>query len=231
MKHLLSSTAFIVLNKELARQVGLKEAVLLADLISKEEYFIANGMTDGWFFNTEANIYKDTTLTAYQQRNALKTLRKHQIIETKRKGVPARQYFKINEANLLVLISCEETKQLVVKKVNNLSSSNLTTINKNKEIKITNNIISNREAFVLEVMAFDYDKKILEGFIDYWTEPNKSKTKMKFELNKTWETNLRLKNWSANQKKWDAPTKINKNKLTKNTNTMKNVLNKINGYD
>tara|TARA_R110000850_G_scaffold27858_4_gene78377 strand:+ start:933 stop:1628 length:696 start_codon:yes stop_codon:yes gene_type:complete len=231
MKHLLSSTAFIVLNKELARQVGLKEAVLLADLISKEEYFIANGMTDGWFFNTEANIYKDTTLTAYQQRNALKTLRKHQIIETKRKGVPARQYFKINEANLLVLISCEETKQLVVKKVNNLSSSNLTTINKNKEIRITNNIISNREAFVLEVMAFDYDKKILEGFIDYWTEPNKSKTKMKFELNKTWETNLRLKNWSANQKKWDAPTKINKNKLTKNTNTMKNVLNKINGYD
>ena len=231
MKHLLSSTAFIVLNKELARQVGLKEAVLLADLISKEEYFIANGMTDGWFFNTEANIYKDTTLTAYQQRNALKTLRKHQIIETKRKGVPARQYFKINEANLLVLISCEETKQLVVKKVNNLSSSNLTTINKNKEIRITNNIISNREAFILEVMAFDYDKKILEGFIDYWTEPNKSKTKMKFELNKTWETNLRLKNWSANQKKWDAPTKINKNKLTKNTNTMKNVLNKINGYD
>ena len=50
MKHLLSSTAFIVLNKNLAKQVGLKEAVLLADLISKEEYFIANGMTDGWFF-------------------------------------------------------------------------------------------------------------------------------------------------------------------------------------
>ena len=231
MKHLLSSSAFLIVNKKLAKQVGLKEAVLLADLISKEEYFIANGMTDGWFFNTEANIQQDTTLTAYQQRNALKTLRKHQIIETKRKGVPARQYFKINEAKLLILISCEETKQLVVKKVNNLSSSNLTTINKNKEIRITNNIISNREAFVLEVMAFDYDQNILDGFIDYWTEPNKSKTKMKFELNKTWATNLRLKNWAANQKKWDAPTKINKNKLTKNTDTMKNVLNKLNGYD
>ena len=231
MKHLLSSSAFLIVNKKLAQQVGLKEAVLLADLISKEEYFIANGMIDGWFFNTESNIEQDTTLTAYQQRNALKTLRKHQIIETRRKGVPARQYFKINEAKLLVLISCEETKQLVVKKVKNLSSSNLTTINKNKEIKITNNITSNRDAFVLEVMAFDYDKKILEGFIDYWTEPNKSKTKMKFELNQTWATNLRLKNWAARQKQWDVPAKINKNKLTKNTNTMKNVLNKINGYD
>ena len=82
-------------------------------------------------------------------------------------------------------------------------------------------------------MAFDYDKKILEGFIDYWTEPTKSKTnpKMKFELNQTWATNIRLKNWAANQKKWDTPTKINKNKLTKNTTTMKNVLNKLNGYD
>ena len=38
MKHLLSSTAFIVLNKELAKQVGINAAILLADLISKEEY-------------------------------------------------------------------------------------------------------------------------------------------------------------------------------------------------
>ena len=231
MKHLLSSSAFLIVNKKLSKHVGLKEAVLLADLISKEEYFIANGMTDGWFFNTEDNIQQDTTLTAYQQRNALKTLRKHQIIETKRKGVPARKYFKINEAKLLILISCEETKQLEVKKVNNLSSSNLTTINKNKKIKITNNIISNKEAFILEVMAFDYNKKILEGFIDYWTEPNKSNTKMKFQLNQTWATNLRLKNWAATEKTWGHPIKINKNKLTKNIDTMKNVLNKLNGND
>ena len=125
MKHLLSSTAFIVLNKELARQVGLKEAVLLADLISKEEYFIANGMTDGWFFNTEENIQKDTTLTAYQQRKCITTLKKEGLIEVKRKGIPAKQYFKINE-------------QLVVKFLNNLSVSNSTTINKNKVITIHN---------------------------------------------------------------------------------------------
>ena len=106
--------------------------------------------------------------------------------------------------------------------------SNTTSIN-NTSINI--NISNRRESFVLEVMAFDYDKKILEGFIDYWTEPNKSKTKMKFELNQTWATNLRLKNWVKNQKKWDAPTKPNKNKLTKNIDTMKNVLNKLNGYD
>ena len=125
MKQLLSSTAFIVLNKNLAKQVGLKEAVLLADLISKEEYFIANGMTDGWFFNTEANIEKDTTLNPYHQRKCIKTLKKHNLIEVKRKGIPAKQYFKINEEQVMQIL-------------NNLSVKNLTTINKNKEIKITN---------------------------------------------------------------------------------------------
>ena len=226
MKHLLSSTAFIVLNKELAKQVGLKEAVLLADLISKEEYFIANGMTDGWFFNTAKNVEQDTCLTTHQQSKAIKRLEDLGILETKVVGIPAKKHFKIIENKLLSYFntSFKESDKQVFKKGK--------TINKNKEIIITNNTISNRrESFVLEVMAFDYDKKILEGFIDYWTEPNKSKTKMKFELNHTWATNLRLKNWAARQKQWDVPAKINKNKLTKNTNTMKNVLNKLNGND
>ena len=192
MKHLLSSTAFIVLNKQLARQVGLKEAVLLADLISKEEYFISKGMTDGWFFNTEANIEADTTLNPYHQRKCLKTLREFKIIETKRMGIPAKQYFKINEEQVMQIL-------------NNLIVKDCTTINKNKEIIITNNISNRRNDFVFEVLTFEYDEALLNGFIDYWTEPNKSNTKMKFELNKTWKTELRLKTWAANQKKWDKP--------------------------
>jgi|TARA_R110001583_G_scaffold43573_2_gene138686 hypothetical protein len=109
----------------------------------------------------------------------------------------------------------------------------------NKNVKDNNTSINNtsinisnrRRDFVLNVMSFDYDKNILNSFVDYWTEPNKSKTKMKFELQQTWSTNLRLKNWVKNQKKWDKPKIVNKNKLTKNTETMQNVLNKLNGYD
>lgn len=202
MKHLLSSTAFLIVNKELAKQVGLKAAVLLADLISKEEYFISKGMTDGWFFNTEANIEADTTLNPYHQRKCIKTLKTHQIIETKRMGIPAKQYFKINE-------------QQVMQILNNLLVKNSTTINKNKEIRIINNTISNRRNdFVFEVLTFNYDESILNGFIDYWTEPNKSNTKMKFELNKTWKTELRLKTWATNQKKWDKP-KTNSKSMSK----------------
>ena len=200
MKHLLSSTAFLIVNKELAKQVGLKAAVLLADLISKEEYFISKGMTDGWFFNTAKNIENDTSLTSHQQRKAIKNLKDLGIIETKVVGIPAKQHFKIIENKLLSYFntSCEESVKQVVKKTQ--------TINKNKEIRITNNTLSNRRNdFVFEVLTFDYDESILNGFIDYWTEPNKSNTKMKFELNKTWKTELRLKTWATNQKKWDKP--------------------------
>ena len=192
MKHLLSSTAFIILNKELARQVGLKEAILLADLISKEEYFISKGMTDGWFFNTEANIEADTTLNPYHQRKCIKTLKTHQIIETKRMGIPAKQYFKINELQVMQIL-------------NNLLVKDLTTINKNKEIRIINNISIRELKFINEVSLLDYDVTLKKEFCDYWTEPNKSNTKMKFELNKTWKTELRLKTWATNQKKWDKP--------------------------
>ena len=196
MKQLLSSTAFLVVNKELAKNIGLKETVLLADLISKEEYFIDNGMTDGWFFNTEANIQKDTTLTPYQQRNALKSLKNHQIIETMRKGIPAKQYFKINE-------------EQVIKFLNNKSSTNLTTINKNKEI-ILNNKLSIKEKFINQVMFFDYPKEMKEDFISYWTEGVK---KMRYQKQGTFEIKLRLARWSKNSDKWDKPKSKGVSKL------------------
>ena len=200
MKHLLSSSAFLIVNKQLAKQVGLKGAVLLADLISKEEYFIANGMTDGWFFNTAKNIEEDTCLTSHQQRNAIKSLKDLGIIETKVVGIPAKQHFKIIENKLLSYFntSCEESAKLVVKKTQTINKNNNNNNNKN-------NISNRRDKFVFEVLTFDYEESILNSFIDYWTEPNKSNSKMKYELNKTWETKRRLKTWANNQKKWDKP--------------------------
>tara|TARA_R110001583_G_scaffold130188_1_gene281977 strand:+ start:309 stop:929 length:621 start_codon:yes stop_codon:yes gene_type:complete len=156
MKHLLSSTAFLVLNKNLAKKIGLKEAVLLSDLISKEEYFIANGMTDGWFFNTEANIEADTTLNSYHQRKCLKTLKNHNLISVKRKGIPAKQYFKINEEQVLQILT-------------NLSDKEQPTINKNKEIKIINKYFI--KPSILEVKNYCILRKNnieAESFINFY---------------------------------------------------------------
>ena len=191
MKHLLSSSAFIVLNKELARQVGLKEAVLLADLISKEEYFIAKGMTDGWFFNTEANIEKDTTLTPYQQRKCLKTLKTNLVLETKRKGIPAKQYFKINE-------------QQVIKLLNNLSATNLTSINKNKEIRIINKLFTIPTISEVEVYCLERKNNIeAESFINFYDSKGWMVGKNKM---KDWRACIRT--WEMREKK--KPMKTSK---------------------
>ena len=57
--------------------------------------------------------------------------------------------------------------------------------------------------FRIAVRAFAslYSLKMLDDFFDYWSEPNK-KGKMKFELEKTWDTKRRLKRWFNNQKQW-----------------------------
>ena len=208
MKHLLSSSAFLIVNKQLAKQVGLKGAVLLADLISKEEYFMANGMTDGWFFNTEANIERDTTLTSYQQRKVLKTLKKYEIIETKRKGIPAKQYFKINEANLLKILSCEETEGLVVNKLNDLSETKLTTINKNKEIKINNKLFKKPSVNDVELYCIERDNKIdAISFVNFYESKGWMVGKNKM---KDWRACVRTWEMRAKNKKTYAPKSMSK---------------------
>jgi DNA-binding PadR family transcriptional regulator len=58
--------------------------------------------------------------------------------------------------------------------------------------------------FLMEVSAFKelYSVEMLEAFIDYWTEPNKSKTKLRYELQNTFDIARRLKTWSKNESKF-----------------------------
>jgi len=108
--------------------------------------------------------------------------------------------------------------QLSQEGINNNDNTPINKIVKDNNTSINNTSINNisiRELkFINDVSLFDYDKNILDSFTDYWTEPNKSKTKMKFELCQTWETKRRLKTWANNQKKWDKP-KSNKKTMSK----------------
>lgn len=42
-----------------------------------------------------------------------------------------------------------------------------------------------------------YGKQMIRDFFNYWSEANKSRTKMRFELQKTWETSRRLATWAS----------------------------------
>ena len=45
-----------------------------------------------------------------------------------------------------------------------------------------------------------YQPTMIRAFFNYWTERNKSGTKMRFELEKTWETLKRLQTWASREK-------------------------------
>ena len=211
MKHLLSSTAFFIVNKKLAKKIGLKATIVLADLISKEQYFIENEqLTNGWFFNTEENIKRDTTLSVYQIRKAIKILKSFNVLEVERKGIPARQFFKIIE-------------EQVIKLLNDSTDNCSTSINKTKEIIIKNNNYLQRRQFFEDLVyqITDISTDIKKEFCDYWTEPNKRQTKMRFEMQKTWDLNRRISTWCRNEKKFN--NKRSTNKINSNLNVLKNV--------
>ena len=90
---------FITVNKEIARCLGLEEAVLLGELSEKYNYCEARNLLDeeGFFFATAEDIEHETSLSAYKQRTAFKNLESKGIIETKFKGVPPKKYFNINK--------------------------------------------------------------------------------------------------------------------------------------
>ena len=48
----------------------------------------------------------------------------------------------------------------------------------------------------MEMYTHDYDADMLNDFYRYWTELNKQRTKMRFEMQKTWEVGKRLAMWS-----------------------------------
>jgi hypothetical protein len=60
-----------------------------------------------------------------------------------------------------------------------------------------------RNAFIEELRKYQgvYSNDLLNAFYLYWVEPNKTFTKMRFELQRTWSLELRLKTWFNNDTK------------------------------
>ena len=60
-----------------------------------------------------------------------------------------------------------------------------------------------RQAFIEELRKYQgkYSNDLLNMFFTYWSEANKSFTKMRFEMQKTFQIDLRLKTWYNNDLK------------------------------
>lgn len=86
-------------------------------------------------------------------------------------------------------------------------------VNVNVNIENTTNVVSKKDAakaatlkrkdeFGKTLVPYmeKYGKEMIRAFFNYWSEVNKPGTKMRFEMQKTWEVNLRLATWAKNEK-------------------------------
>lgn len=68
--------------------------------------------------------------------------------------------------------------------------------------------LSRKENFGRSLIPYvdKYGKEMIREFFEYWTEMNKSKSKMRFEQQPTWETSKRLATWAKRDKNYAKDT-------------------------
>ena len=66
--------------------------------------------------------------------------------------------------------------------------------------KITTNL--NKIYWIDEIKELNYPKEMKEDFIEYWSEESKT-GKTRQSMQKTWNTERRLKTWAKNDNKWN----------------------------
>ena len=103
---------------------------------------------------------------------------------------------------------CERNKEIAIasweKRKDTNASKRIRTHTKNadtdNDTDKKNNIDIRKLKFADTLKPFveKYGKEMIRKFYDYWVEPNKSNTKFKQELQKTWDTNRRLESWNSN---------------------------------
>lgn len=77
--------------------VGITGALMLSQAI----YWARRTAEDDWFYKTVTEWAEETGLTRTEQENARAKLQKLGVLEVERRGIPAKLYFRVNQAGLL----------------------------------------------------------------------------------------------------------------------------------
>ena len=137
---ILAQGNWIGFSKPLARGLqSIEASLLLSEILNQLNYF-----NEEEVFITYEHFAEQIILTPHKARKAINILIDNKLIEVNRKGVPAKNYYKLHKE---FKSNIERILSLDVKKFNNRKSKNLTTINNTKEIILDNNIPENSNNF------------------------------------------------------------------------------------
>lgn len=142
-------------------------------------------------------------LTRQQLRTTLTNLsRKGEVEIVVSKKTNQNTNPKGNPKSTFVFICKYESYKIVKKETTQSSNQSAITILqakcKEREKTFENSLIP----YVISRGGI-YEPEMIRRFFNYWTEKNKSGTKMRFEMEKTWETQRRLITWNNNEKQFN----------------------------
>jgi predicted transcriptional regulator len=178
----------IISNETLRRKdLSLKAKGLMSLILS---------LPDSWDLtvNGLVEIIKESKNTVY---SILKELNKFGYVERNRITDNTGKVVKWE----LLIYESPHTKKPQLKKPD---VENCTQINTDN--KINTNL--NKIYWIDEIQELNYPKEMKEDFIDYWSEESKT-GKTRQSMQKTWNTERRLKTWAKNDKNWNK-TKTSK---------------------
>ena len=108
-------------------------------------------------------------------------------------------YICQNSTNKYTIVTiCDYDSWKPVKKTNNQQITNKQPTNNQQNIESKQaEMLKRRDEFTQALSEYKdiYERDMLNAFWKYWTEPNKSKTRMRFEMEKTWDMGRRLARW------------------------------------
>jgi hypothetical protein len=127
----------------------------------------------------------------------------------------AKRLAKLSEQNITNSTNVDFVQQNSTNSTDNVNvndNDNVNVINK-KESKpsLETRSLAFKETLRPFINKFGVD--MVKNFYGYWSEPNQSKTKMLFEMQKTWDTSRRLETWSKRESSFNTKQEVKHNNL------------------
>ena len=186
----------------IADTVGVSEGAVKEVLIK--------ALQVGFFDNTLYEKYKILTSSGIQKRFLLATYQRKETTIIPEYLIDCTNN-SINHANNSINNSDNEQSKVKVKRNKKESKETSTNVEAKKAEQAKKlaaakaATLKRRDVFYQSLIPYveRYGKEMIRAFFDYWSELNKSETKMKFETNQTWEVAKRLATW-ANREKFNG---------------------------
>ena len=197
-------TFLAYLKRENMITLSQDQGMNIITLVKYNEY---NGNPNGTASDTTSDTNGDTSIIHKINELGIQVTQLLTQVATQQVAQPSKEPEKRHTG---------DTKQ--IKEKNMIKETTTSVVAKKDAAKAAT--LLRKDSFYQSLIPYvgKYPKEMIRAFFDYWSELNKSETKMRYELEKTWELPKRLSTWANRERmplKADVGVVLKDNSLEK----------------